>query len=161
MRRVLRYQWLMPALCYMSLPIIGLPQGGSTTTPSADTAVVRYQVTDVTKSIAFYTKQLGFNLDQRTGPFASVSRGKLTLILSGPGASGSRPMPDGRRQTPGGWNRIVIYVDDLPGHIERFKKANIRFRNRVEAGPGGTQILIEDPDGNPIELHEAPKGGAK
>src|SRR5579871_1941302 len=160
MRKDRRYEWIFQALCCMGLAVVGLAQGGPTPRPSTDTAAVRYQVADVKRAIAFYTKQLGFTLEQQTGPFASVSRGKLTLILSGPGASGSRPMPNGQRQTPGGWNRIVVYIDNLSTHIEQLKKAGVHFRNTVEAGPGGTQILIEDPDGNPIELHEAPKGGS-
>ena len=117
---------------------------------------VRYQVKDVSRSIAFYTKQLGFKLDQQNLPaFAQVSVGNLKLILSGPGASGSRPMPDGRQQEPGGWNRIVLQVSDLPARIETLKKAGLHFRNEMEVGPGGKQIQLEDPDGNPVELFEA------
>jgi glyoxylase I family protein len=124
-------------------------------------AQVRYQVTDVDRAIDFYQKQIGFDLDQRSGTaFASVSRGGLRLLLSGPGSSGSRPMPDGRRQEPGGWNRIVLYVDDLASRLRSLEAAGIRFRNAVEVGPGGKQIQIEDPDGNPIELHEAPTAAA-
>jgi glyoxylase I family protein len=116
---------------------------------------VRYQVKDVQRSIEFYTKQLGFNLDhQRLPAFGQVSITGLKLILSGPGASGSRNMPDGRRQEPGGWNRVLLQVKDLPTQIEAMKKAGIRFRNEMEVGPGGKQIQIEDPDGNPIELFE-------
>src|SRR5688500_8528725 len=116
---------------------------------------VRYQVKDVSHSIDFYTKQLGFKLDQQNLPaFGQVSVGNFKLILSGPGASGSRPMPDGRQQEPGGWNRIVLQVSDLPARIEVLKKAGLRFRNEMEIGPGGKQILLEDPDGNPIELFE-------
>ena len=116
---------------------------------------VRYQVKDVSRSIAFYTKQLGFKVDQQNPPaFAQVSVGNLKLILSGPGASGSRPMPDGRQQEPGGWNRIVLQVSDLPARIEVLKKAGLHFRNEMEVGPGGKQILLEDPDGNPIELFD-------
>jgi glyoxylase I family protein len=116
---------------------------------------VRYQVEDVSRSVAFYTKQLGFKLDHQKLPaFAQVSIGNLKLILSGPGASGSRPMLDGRRQEPGGWNRVVLQVADLPARIEALKKAGLRFRNEMEVGPGGRQIQIEDPDGNPIELFE-------
>jgi glyoxylase I family protein len=116
---------------------------------------VRYQVKDVSRSIAFYTKQLGFKLDQQNLPaFGQVSVGNLKLILSGPGASGSRQMPDGRQQEPGGWNRVVLQVSDLPARIEVLKKAGLRFRNEMEVGPGGKQILLEDPDGNPIELFE-------
>jgi glyoxylase I family protein len=116
---------------------------------------VRYQVKDVERSVDFYTRQLGLKLDQQNLPaFAQVSVGHLKLILSGPGASGSRQMRDGRQQEPGGWNRIVLQVDDLPTRIETLKKAGLRFRNELEAGPGGKQIQLEDPDGNPIELFE-------
>ena len=116
---------------------------------------VRYQVKDVARSIQFYTKVLGFKLDQQHLPaFGQVSLGDLTLILSGPGASGSRPMPGGHRQEPGGWNRVVLEVADLPSRIEHLKTAGLRFRNEMETGPGGKQILLEDPDGNPIELFE-------
>jgi glyoxylase I family protein len=116
---------------------------------------VRYQVKDVNRSIDFYTKQLGFKLDMQNPPaFAQVSVGNLKLILSGPGASGSRPMPDGRQQEPGGWNRIILQVTDLPARIEELKKAGLHFRNEMEVGPGGKQIQLEDPDGNPIELFE-------
>ena len=116
---------------------------------------VRYQVKDVSRSVDFYTRQLGFKLDMEHLPaFAQVSVGDLKLILSGPGASGSRPMPDGHQQEPGGWNRIVLQVTDLETRIEALKKAGLRFRNEMEVGPGGKQIQLEDPDGNPIELFE-------
>ena len=116
---------------------------------------VRYQVKDVSRSIAFYTEQLGFKLDMQHLPaFGQVSVGNLKLILSGPGASGSRPMPDSREQEPGGWNRVLLQVKDLPARIEMLKKAGLHFRNEMEVGPGGKQILLEDPDGNPIELFE-------
>jgi glyoxylase I family protein len=116
---------------------------------------VRYQVKDVQRSIAFYTQALGFNLDQQHLPaFGQVSAGNLKLILSGPGASGSRPMPDGRQQESGGWNRVVLQVHDLTARIIEPKQAGVRFRNDMEVGPGGKQVQIEDPDGNPIELFE-------
>ena len=116
---------------------------------------VRYQVADVSRAVAFYTKQLGFKLDHQHLPaFGQVSAGKLKLILSGPGASGSRPMPDGQQQAPGGWNRVILHVANLPDCIETLKGRGMHFRNRMETGPGGKQILIEDPDGNPIELFE-------
>jgi glyoxylase I family protein len=116
---------------------------------------VRYQVTDVQRTIAFYTKTLGFNLDMQNLPaFGQVSVAGLKLILSGPGASGSRPMPDGSEQQPGGWNRVLLEVQDLPACIADLKAAGLRFRNEMEVGPGGKQIQIEDPDGNPIELFE-------
>ncbi len=116
---------------------------------------VRYQVKDVRRSVAFYTQTLGFSLDQQNLPaFGQVSIGNLKLILSGPGASGSRPMPDGRQQEPGGWNRVVLLVKDLPAQITALKNEGVHFRNQMEVGPGGKQIQVEDPDGNPIELFE-------
>jgi len=116
---------------------------------------VRYQVKDIARSVDFYTQKLGFHLDQETLPaFAQVSSGNLKLILSGPGASGSRPMPDGHAQEPGGWNRVVLQVADLPSRIETLRKSGLHFRNQMETGPGGKQILLEDPDGNPIELFD-------
>jgi glyoxylase I family protein len=116
---------------------------------------VRYQVKDVARSVAFYTEHLGFTLKHQQLPaFANVSIGEAQILLSGPGASGSRPMPDGQRQEPGGWNRVVLKVTDLPAFIGELKKAGLRFRNEMETGPGGRQIQIEDPDGNPIELFE-------
>lgn len=116
---------------------------------------VRYQVRDVQRSILFYTQTLGFNLDRQNLPaFGQVSIGDLKLILSGPGASGSRPMPDGRHQEPGGWNRVVLRVKDLPVLITDLENEGVRFRNEMEVGPGGKQIQVEDPDGNPIELFE-------
>ncbi len=116
---------------------------------------VRYQVKDISRSIAFYTEQLGFKVDLQHPPaFAQVSIGDLQLILSGPGASGSRPMPDGSQQEPGGWNRVILEVKGLPDLIARLKESGLRFRNQMEDGPGGRQIQLEDPDGNPIELFE-------
>jgi len=116
---------------------------------------VRYQVTDVQRAIAFYTHTLGLKLDMQNPPaFGQVSVDGLKLILSGPGASGSRSMPDGRQQEPGGWNRVLLQVQDLPAVIARLKESGVRFRNEMEVGPGGKQIQIEDPDGNPIELFE-------
>src|SRR6476619_1508144 len=114
---------------------------------------VRYHVKDVARSLTFYTQDLGFTLEHQQLPaFASVSLGDSQILLSGPGASGSRPMPNGELQEPGGWNRIVLKVSDLPGCIAAFKRDGLRFRNEMETGPGGRQIQIEDPDGNPIEL---------
>ena len=116
---------------------------------------VRYQVKDVERSIAFYTQHLGFKLEHQAGSaFASVSNGELTLLLSGPGSSGSRAMPDGSRQQPGGWNRIVLRVDDLPSLMAAMKNAGLHFRNEIETGPAGRQIQLEDPDGNAVELFE-------
>ena len=116
---------------------------------------VRYQVTDVSRSVEFYSRQLGFRIGHQQPPaFAAVSLGPLDLLLSGPGASGSRPMADGSAQTAGGWNRIVLRVSDLPSWIEKLRIAGVRFRNAIETGPSGRQIQVEDPDGNPIELFE-------
>jgi glyoxylase I family protein len=116
---------------------------------------VRYQVKDVARSAVFYTQHLGFTLEQQLLPaFASVSLGAVKVLLSGPGASGSRPLPDGRRQEPGGWNRIVLLVSNLQECIAALKSDGVQFRNEMEVGPGGRQIQIEDPDGNSIELFE-------
>ena len=116
---------------------------------------IRYQVRDVARAVEFYTEHLGFTVEHQQLPaFASVSLGDSHIFLSGPGASGSRPMPSGQRQEPGGWNRIVLRVSDLPGCITSLKNAGVTFRNDMETGPGGRQIQIEDRDGNPIELFE-------
>lgn len=125
--------------------------------PSTTAAVVRYQVQDLERAVAFYTQHLGFHPTQRAGPIAIVSRGDLHLLFGAPASSGARPMPDGRRQEPGGWNRIVLYVESLDSTLAALKAAGARFRNEVEVGPGGKQILVDDPDGNPVELHEGPR----
>jgi glyoxylase I family protein len=116
---------------------------------------VRYQVADVARAAAFYTDHLGFKLEHQQLPaFASVSLGDFRLLLSGPGASGSRPLPGGVSQKPGGWNRVVLGVTNLPAQIDALKSAGVKFRNQTEVGPAGRQIQVEDPDGNPIELFE-------
>jgi glyoxylase I family protein len=116
---------------------------------------VRYQVKDVARSVAFYAQHLGFKVEHQQLPaFASVSLGDSHILLSGPGASGSRAMPNGQRQEPGGWNRVVLRVSDLPACITALKNDGVVFRNDMEMGPGGRQIQIEDPDGNPLELFE-------
>jgi glyoxylase I family protein len=116
---------------------------------------IRYQVKDVARSVAFYTNDLGFTLEHQQLPaFASVSLGDTKILLSGPQASGSRPLSNGQQQEPGGSNRIVLRVSDLAAFIETLKKSGHRFRNEMESGPGGKQVQIEDPDGNPIELFE-------
>jgi glyoxylase I family protein len=116
---------------------------------------VRYQVKDVARSVAFYTTHLGFTLEHQQLPaFANVSLGDDQILLSGPQASGSRPMPNGQQQEPGGWNRVVLRVNNLPAFIDTLRKAGLHFRNDMETGPGGKQIQVEDPDGNPIELFE-------
>jgi len=116
---------------------------------------IRYQSRDVQRAVEFYTTHLGFTLTQQQLPaFATVSIHDVNVLLSGPGASGSRPMPDGGQQEPGGWNRIVLRVSDVARAVDTLKTAGVRFRNQMEIGPGGRQIQIEDPDGNPIELFE-------
>jgi glyoxylase I family protein len=121
-----------------------------------DAAVVRYQITDLDRGIEFYTGQLGFGLEQRAGPIAVVSRGALHLILSAPMSSGAQPLAEGQNQQPGGWNRIVLYVDDIAADVDRLRDAGVTFRGDIREGPGGKQVQITDPDGNSIELHEAP-----
>jgi len=119
-------------------------------------ATVRYLVGDVDRSVAFFTGVLGFDLEQQMGgAFARVSRGDLTVWLSGPASSAARPMPDGRQPAPGGWNRFVVEVDDIDASVASLRAAGATFRNDVVTGPGGRQIVVDDPDGNPIELFEA------
>ncbi|MDA1096911.1 MAG: VOC family protein [Chloroflexi bacterium] len=117
---------------------------------------VRYLVNDVNEAVSFYTDLLGFTVSERFGSaMAIVARGDLVLWLAGPRASAARPMPDGRKPEPGGWNRIVVDVDEIGAAVDRLRAAGARFRNDVIKGPGGQQILIEDPSGNPIELFQA------
>ena len=116
---------------------------------------VRYMVDDVEKAIDFYTGNFGFTLRSSAAPaFADVVRGNLRLLLSGPKSSAGRPMPDGRTPEPGGWNRIHFVVDDIASEVERLRSAGVTFRNDVISGPGGRQIVLEDPAGNPIELFQ-------
>jgi catechol 2,3-dioxygenase-like lactoylglutathione lyase family enzyme len=118
-------------------------------------ANVRYMVDDVEAAVAFYTTHLGFTLLSDQAPaFADVVRGDLRLLLSGPTSSAGRPMPDGRRPAPGGWNRIHLIVDDLAAEVERLRAAGLTFRNDIVKGPGGSQILLDDPSGNPVELFQ-------
>jgi catechol 2,3-dioxygenase-like lactoylglutathione lyase family enzyme len=118
-------------------------------------AVVRYLVRDVDAALAFYVDKLGFALIERWGPpFAMVAHGDLTLWLSGPGSSASRALADGSVPAPGGWNRLVIEADGLAPLVDRLRAAGARFRSEIVTGPGGSQILVEDPSGNPIELFE-------
>ena len=119
------------------------------------TVNVRYLVDDVNAAIAFYTEHLGFSLLSNASPaFAEVARDDLRLLLSGPTSSAGRPMPDGRQPGPGGWNRIEFVVDDIAAEVERLRGAGARFRSDVVRGPGGTQIVFDDPSGNPIELFQ-------
>jgi glyoxylase I family protein len=119
-------------------------------------AAVRYFVTDVGRALTFYTEHLGFRLERDMRPaIAIVALGDLSLWLSGPESSGARTMPDGRRPEPGGWNRLVITVPDLEAVVAGLRRDSLHFRNEIVTGPGGKQILLDDPDGNPIELFEA------
>ncbi len=117
-------------------------------------ATVRYLVKDIEASVAFYTERLGFSLKNNFGRFAMVTRDDLTLWLADPKTSAARPMPDGRVPEPGGWNRLVIEVDDLAALVETLKAAGTQFRNEIVSGVGGQQIVVDDPAGNPIELFQ-------
>jgi catechol 2,3-dioxygenase-like lactoylglutathione lyase family enzyme len=118
-------------------------------------ASVRYMVDDVEDAVAFYTTHFGFTVQSNYAPaFADVVRGNLRLLLSGPTSSAGRPMPDGRTPGPGGWNRIHLIVDDIATEVERLRSGGLTFRNDIVTGPGGQQILLEDPSGNPIELFQ-------
>jgi catechol 2,3-dioxygenase-like lactoylglutathione lyase family enzyme len=116
---------------------------------------VRYMVHDVDAAVEFYTANLGFNLlSKQTPAFADVTRGDLRLLLSGPSSSAGRAMPDGRVPGPGGWNRFELVVDDIEAEVDRLRARGVRFRNDIVSGPGGAQILIEDPSGNVVELFQ-------
>jgi catechol 2,3-dioxygenase-like lactoylglutathione lyase family enzyme len=116
---------------------------------------IRYLVHDVKEAVAFYTGSLGFQVKQQFGPaMAILARGDLTLWVAGPMASAAKPMPDGRKPVPGGWNRFVLEVDDLPGLVAMLREKGVPFRNEILSGPGGQQILCEDPSGNVIELFQ-------
>jgi catechol 2,3-dioxygenase-like lactoylglutathione lyase family enzyme len=126
---------------------------------SDETINVRYMVDDVDAAVDFYTTHFGFTAQGPRSPaFAAVERGNLRLLLSGPASSAGRPMPDGAKPGPGGWNRIHFIVDDLAAEVERLRAADVRFRNEVVSGPGGSQILIEDPSGNMVELFQPAAG---
>jgi len=125
---------------------------------SDETVHVRYMVDDVEAAIAFYSSHFGFELLTNQAPaFADVKRGNLRLLLSGPKSSAGRPMPDGRQPEPGGWNRIHLLVDDLEAEVARLRDAGLTFRNDIVKGPGGSQVLVDDPAGNPIELFQPPR----
>src|SRR3954467_11129262 len=120
-----------------------------------DLVSVRYMVDDVDAAVAFYTTHFSFTLRTSAAPaFADVVRGHLRLLLSGPASSAGRPIPDGRVAEPGGWNRIHFHVEDIAAEVERLRAAGLTFRNDIVSGPGGQQILLEDPSGNPIELFQ-------
>jgi catechol 2,3-dioxygenase-like lactoylglutathione lyase family enzyme len=120
-----------------------------------DLVSVRYIVDDVERAADFYTRVFGFDVGRNASPaFVEVRRGRLRLLLSGPESSAGRPMPDGRRPQPGGWNRIHLIVSDIVAEVERLHAAGVPFRNDIVTGPGGRQIVLEDPSGNPIELFQ-------
>lgn len=122
---------------------------------AAETVNVRYMVNDVEAAVAWYTSHFGFTVLGKHAPaFADVARGALRLLLSGPTSSAGRPMPDGARPAPGGWNRIHLIVEDLSAEVARLRAASVEFRNDVVTGPGGSQILVVDPSGNLVELFE-------
>jgi glyoxylase I family protein len=159
---------IMAACCLTALALVsgdsqqsaGAEHSDKGEAPVFRAVAIRYQVKDVDASIAFYTKHLGFKVERQFGPgaaFGSVSNNHFVVWLSGPESSGARPLPDGRKQEPGGWNRLALEVDDLPSRVAELKKAGLHFRNEIVEGPGGKQIQLEDPDGNPIELFEPAK----
>jgi catechol 2,3-dioxygenase-like lactoylglutathione lyase family enzyme len=120
-----------------------------------ETVSVRYMVHDVDQAIDFYVNNFDFQPGHNASPaFAEVLRGRLRLLLAGPTSSAGRPMPDGRKPEPGGWNRIHFVVDDIAAEVDRLRSAGVRFRNEIITGPGGQQILVDDPSGNPIELFQ-------
>jgi catechol 2,3-dioxygenase-like lactoylglutathione lyase family enzyme len=120
-----------------------------------DVVSVRYMVDDVEQSVDFYTQHFGFEVGHNAAPaFAEVRRGNLRLLLAGPTSSAGRPMPDGRQPSPGGWNRIHFVVPDIAAEVDRLRAAGVSFRNEIVSGPGGQQILVDDPSGNPIELFQ-------
>jgi catechol 2,3-dioxygenase-like lactoylglutathione lyase family enzyme len=122
---------------------------------SDGTINVRYMVDDVQAAVDFYTTNFGFTVNTAALPaFADVTLGNLRLLLAGPQSSAGRPMPDGRTPEPGGWNRIHFVVDDITAEVDRLKAAGVKFRNDIVTGPGGRQILLDDPSGNPVELFQ-------
>jgi catechol 2,3-dioxygenase-like lactoylglutathione lyase family enzyme len=141
----------------VSAQSVSAQSAGNPATINPASVRIRYMVNDVSAAVAFYEGKLGFKLDMQSGPyFAALTKGGVQLLLSptkGPGGA-SQPMPDGQRPLPGGWNRIVLYVPDVQGEVDRLRKSGVAFRNQVVAGPGGKEILLEDPSGNPVELFQ-------
>ena len=148
----------IPALVILCVGVSQLADAQSGKGANMDTVRVRYMVTSIDQAVEFYTKYLGFQEKPGATPnFAMVSRGNLDLVLStpfGPGGA-AKPMRDGRKAEPGGWNRIILNVDDLQAEVTRLRKTNLHFRNDIVSGPGGSEILLDDPSGNPIELFQA------
>ena len=143
-------------VCMGAFQLIGSAQ--SKEQKDMTTVRVRYMVDELDPAIDFYANYLSFQVKQQAKPhFAIVSRGNLDLVLStpfGPGGA-AKPMPDGRKAEPGGWNRIILNVDDLPAQVARLRKAQLHFRNDIVQGPGGSEIILDDPSGNPVELFQA------
>ncbi len=159
----MKMAWIMTALAMATLGMTALAQESGTTGPHRNEASmvrVRYIVKNVDEAVAFYTNNLNFHVLAKAGRnFAMLARNNLQLVLSppqGPGGA-SQPMPDGRRPEPGGWNRIILPSDHLEKDVETLKKAGVHFRNDIVSGPGGREILLDDPSGNPVELFEATK----
>jgi glyoxylase I family protein len=146
---------LLLLISFGALLSAGFPQAKEQS--DMNTVRVRYMINELDPAVEFYTKYLKFSVKQQNRPnFALLSRGNLELVLStpfGPGGA-AKPMSDGRKAEPGGWNRIIINVDDLPAEVARLRKANLHFRNDIVSGPGGSEILLDDPSGNPIELFQ-------
>lgn len=151
--------WRMSIFLLMSLvgPLQIAAQAQSKEDKNMDKVRVRYMVNELDPAVKFYTTHLGFQVEQESKPnFAMLERGHLELVLStpfGPGGA-AKPMSDGRKSEPGGWNRIILNVPDLPAEVTRLRKANLHFRNDIVSGPGGSEILLDDPSGNPIELFQ-------
>lgn len=144
-------------LIALAVPLQNLIQAQSKEESSMDKARVRYMVNELDPAVKFYTNYLGFQIERESKPnFAMLGRGALELVLStpyGPGGA-AKPMSDGRKAEPGGWNRVIINVDDIQGEVARLKVAGLHFRNSIVSGPGGSEVLLDDPSGNPIELFQ-------
>jgi catechol 2,3-dioxygenase-like lactoylglutathione lyase family enzyme len=146
------------AVCILALGMLATGNSQPGKEFNMNTARVRYMVNNIDAAVSFYTKYLGFLVAQGPTPnFAILSRGNLQIVLSTPfgPAGAAKPMSDGRKAEPGGWNRIIISVEDLPAEVAKLKKAQLHFRNDIVSGPGGSEILLDDPSGNPIELFQA------
>ena len=147
---------LILLIAFVTTPLIATTQQVKEQTDMTEVRV-RYMINQLDPAVEFYTKYLGFHVKRQNKPnFAMLSRGNLELVLStpfGPGGA-AKPMPDGRKAEPGGWNRIIINVDDLPAEVARLRKAQLHFRNDIVSGPGGSEILLDDPSGNPVELFQ-------
>jgi predicted enzyme related to lactoylglutathione lyase len=151
-----RILMLLLMFCSGPLQVLGQVQSGKDATDMS-TVRVRYMVNELDPAVGFYTQYLGFQVKAENKPnFAMLSRGNLELVLStpyGPGGA-AKPMRNGQKAEPGGWNRIIVNVNDLPAEVARLRKAGLHFRNDIATGPGGSEILVDDPSGNPVELFQ-------